>query len=54
MTSIAVKIQQKWELSDEIIAFFNWLFVWVFLSNFAFMVMWIVGAPPRKQEIVVV
>ena len=54
MNSIALKMQQRWELTSETVAFINWLFVWVFLINFAFMLMWTVGAPPRYYEIAVV
>ena len=33
-------------------AFANWLLVWVVMANIAFATMWIIGAPPRRPEIV--
>lgn len=35
-------------------AFFHWAFIWIFLANSCFMALWIVGAPPRYGEIMVI
>lgn len=34
--------------------FLNWLLIWIVLANIGFAVMWVVGAPPRWQEIFIV
>ncbi|MEY4237905.1 MAG: hypothetical protein RL339_506 [Pseudomonadota bacterium] len=32
----------------------NWLMVWVVLANVGYMLMWIIGAPPRQSEIMAI
>ncbi len=38
---------------DQWRLFANWLLVWIVIANAGFAAMWIIGAPPRWQEIVV-
>ena len=37
---------------EEWIKLLNWLLVWVLIANAGFALMWFIGAPPRKPEII--
>jgi len=39
---------------DEWIKLANWLLVWVVIANAGFALMWFIGAPPRKPEILAI
>jgi hypothetical protein len=54
--NIAARLPERYSnpiTRDQWPLFANWLLVWVVIANAGFAAMWIIGAPPRWQEIVV-